>query len=87
VFASYRASNPSRKKKLEKRKKNGNASLPFVNLHLYNVFGLKQATIVNFDALFETVGIGGRRFGAIFLVFYGFLKLLELGEEIQILLI
>jgi hypothetical protein len=59
-----------------------NVSLHFVNLHLYDVFGPKQATIVNFDALFENIG-----FGAIFFVFDRFGNCWNEGEEIHILLI
>jgi hypothetical protein len=48
---------PQSQKKIRKtQKKNGNASLPFVNLHLYDVFGPKQATIVNSGALFDDQG-------------------------------
>jgi hypothetical protein len=35
--------------------------LVLIRLHLYDVFGPKHATILNFDALFEYIG-----FGAIF---------------------
>jgi hypothetical protein len=48
---------PVPKKKSYKRKKiNENASLPFVNLHLYDDIGSKRAKIYNFGALFKKIG-------------------------------
>jgi hypothetical protein len=35
-----------------KRINDENGGLPVVNLHLYDAFGPKRATIFNFDALF-----------------------------------
>jgi hypothetical protein len=32
--------------------------LVLIRLHLYDVFGPKRATILNFDALFEYIGFG-----------------------------
>jgi hypothetical protein len=56
------SSSQSQKKKSEKRINDENGGLPVVNLHLYDAFGPKRATIFNFDALFFIVKGLGRFF-------------------------
>jgi hypothetical protein len=47
VFTASRENNPQSPKKRKNAKKNGNASLSFVNLHLYADIGSKRATLMH----------------------------------------